>query len=349
MNRPKSYLFFFVHPSKYHLFKSLVNRLMADGHKVEIFIVTKDILEELVKAEGWKYLNIIKGGRRSALPALLNTIYFTLLTLWRLFIHTLGKKYDYFISDDLLSVIGRLRGIPAYHFQDDDIQVVPESKYLLSACNGVFAPEVTDLGEFNQKKIAYAGYHEWAYVHPNYFTPSREVIQTYFPKMDKFFIIRLVALTATHDLGKKGISNEELQRLIALLETKGEVLITAERPLPPDFEKYRIKIDPRDILHFLALADMFIGDSQTMCTEAALLGTPSLRYNSFVGKISTMNEIENKYKLSFGFLPGNFEGLINKVAELLSAEDKRPFASARKRIEEDKTDVNQFFYEYFTK
>jgi predicted glycosyltransferase len=311
--------------------------------------VTKDILEELIKAEGWEYRNILKGGRRSNLPSLLNTIYFTLLTLWRLFIYTLGKKYDYFISDDLLSVIGRLRGIPSYHFQDDDLQVVPESKYLLSTCTGVFAPEVTDLGVFNQKKISYAGYHEWAYVHPNYFAPSREVVQRYFPSIGRFFVVRLVALTATHDLGKKGITNEELLRLIALLETKGEVLITAERPLPSEFEKYRIKIDPRDILHFLAFAEMFIGDSQTMCTEAALLGTPSLRYNSFVGKISTMNEIENEYKLSFGFLPGNFNGLTDKVQELLAADDKNPFAEARKRIEKDKTDVNQIFYEYFTK
>lgn len=349
MSSKKRFLFFFVHPSKYHLFKNLITRLVQDGHHIEILIVTKDILEDLLKAEGWNYKNIIKGGRRSNLPPVINTVYFTLLTLLRLFTYTFGKKYDYFISDDLLSLVGKLKGVPSFHFQDDDITVVPESKYLLKSCTGVFAPDVTNLGEFNLKKIGYAGYHEWAYVHPEYFTPSREVLDKYFPQIGRFFVIRLVALTATHDLGKKGISNAELDRLIEMLESRGKVLITAERPLPARYEKFRIKIDPRDILHFLALADMFIGDSQTMCTEAALLGTPSLRYNSFVGRISTMNEIENKYKLSFGFLQGNFEGLIAKVGELLKAGDKSLFTHARKAIEADKIDVNKFFYEYFTK
>jgi predicted glycosyltransferase len=261
----------------------------------------------------------------------------------------MGKKYDYFLSDDLLTFVGKIKGVKSYHFQDDDLSVVPESRYLLSNSTGIFAPQVTNLGRYNARKIGYNGYHEWAYVHPKYFTPSRDVIQKYFPNIQKFYIIRLVSLTATHDLGKKGISDEDLDNLIVILKSKGQVLITAERALPEKYEPYRIKIDPRDILHFLALADLFIGDSQTMCTEAALLGTPSLRYNSFVGKISTMNEIEFKYELSHGFLPGNFDKLIAKVEELVKENDKGKYLEKRNKLVLEKDDINEFFYEFFSK
>ena len=43
---------------------------------------------------------------------------------------------------------------------------------------------------------------------------------------------------------------------------------------------------------------MFIGDSQTMTSEAAVLGVPSLRCNSFAGRISYINEQEFKYGLT---------------------------------------------------
>ena len=44
-----NYLFFFVHPSKFHVFKKTINHLKNNGHNVEILITSKDVLEELVK------------------------------------------------------------------------------------------------------------------------------------------------------------------------------------------------------------------------------------------------------------------------------------------------------------
>ena len=49
------FLFFFVHPSKYHLYRITINELIRRGHEVDIVITSKDVLEDLVKKEGWKY------------------------------------------------------------------------------------------------------------------------------------------------------------------------------------------------------------------------------------------------------------------------------------------------------
>ncbi|MBK7853743.1 MAG: hypothetical protein IPJ79_01455 [Bacteroidetes bacterium] len=63
-------------------------------------------------------------------------------------------------------------------------------------------------------------------------------------------------------------------------------------------------------------AHMYIGDSQTMAAEAAVLGTPSIRYNDFVGEISYLEELEHLYQLTFGFKTNNRQGMIDKITEL---------------------------------
>ena len=54
-----------------------------------------------------------------------------------------------------------------------------------------------------------------------------------------------------------------------------------------------------------------------MTSEAAILGTPALRFNDFVGKISSMEEKEQKYNITYGFKTNEFDKLILKVRELL--------------------------------
>ncbi len=58
--------------------------------------------------------------------------------------------------------------------------------------------------------------------------------------------------------------------------------------------------NPSDIYHALYYADLYIGDSQTIAAEKAVLGTPALRFNDFVGKIGYLEELEHKYGLTFG-------------------------------------------------
>ena len=57
-------LFFLVHPAKFHFHRVQVNELISRGHNVDILITNKDILEELVKEEGWEYTNIFPEGRK---------------------------------------------------------------------------------------------------------------------------------------------------------------------------------------------------------------------------------------------------------------------------------------------
>jgi uncharacterized protein len=69
--------------------------------------------------------------------------------------------------------------------------------------------------------------------------------------------------------------------------------------------------------HVLANASLLISDSQSMSVEAAMLGVPSLRFSSFAGKISVLEELEHKYKLTFGIDPSSPNKLLFKIEDII--------------------------------
>ncbi|MBX7045887.1 MAG: DUF354 domain-containing protein [Ignavibacteria bacterium] len=299
-----------------------MNELIARGHDVEIAITSKDVLENLVKEEGWKYTNIFPQGRKiKNVSPYISAVINLFRTIFRLNKLTKGKKYDLFVTDDLLAITGRLKGVPSVLFLDDDLAAVPEFFFLLKAANYVLAPRITEFGKYNQKKIGFEGFKQSAYLHPNHFQLNSEVLKKYDLYGKPYFLIRLVSLRATHDVGKKGITNEDCRRLISMLEKKGRVIINAEREVEDEFKKYVVRNEPKDIIHILAGANIFISDSQTMSAEAGMLGVPYIRFNDFIGKIGYLNDMEQNYKLGFGIKTADREKLFEKVNELLTTEN----------------------------
>jgi predicted glycosyltransferase len=95
--------------------------------------------------------------------------------------------------------------------------------------------------------------------------------------------------------------------------------------------------------HVLAMSSLLISDSQSMSVEAAMLGVPSLRYSSFAGKISVLEELEHKYNLTYGIQIGKEEELMRKLDFLLSMKNlSLEFQTRRQRMHADKIDVTAF-------
>ena len=182
------------------------------------------------------------------------------------------------------------------------------------------------------------------YLHPKYFKPNREEIQTLYGNKDKYFILRFAKLNAFHDAGRTGIDNRIAEELIKILEPHGTIHITSERELEPQFEKYRINIDPRKIHHALYFAHLYIGDSQTMAAEAAVLGTPSLRFNDFVGKLGYLEELEHRHSLTYGIKTSEPEKLFSLTKQLLEQEDiKSVWAKKREQMLNSCIDLTAFW------
>ena len=157
--------------------------------------------------------------------------------------------------------------------------------------------------------------------------------------------MRFAKLNAHHDNGVSGITTEVAQHLIDMLSPHGRIYITSERELEPQFEQYRLQINPLDIHHVMAFATLYIGDSQSMAVEAAMLGVPSLRFNDFVGakKIGVMEELEHVYGLTYGISSHEPENLYAKIEELMAMPNLREeWQKRRAKMLAEKIDVTAF-------
>jgi hypothetical protein len=244
-----------------------------------------------------------------------------------------------------ISHVSKIFKMTSFILDDDDSDVEPLfAKFAHPFADYLVSPDVLKHERLKKNHLLYPGYHELSYLHPNRFTPDKSVLKKLKLKDDeKFFILRFNAFKAHHDIGAKGLMNDQKKQLISYLSQFGKVIITTEGSVNPEYSKYKFALSPTEIFSALYYATLFIGDSQTMTNESAVLGTPALRLNSFVGRISYLKEQEDTYKLAFGFKPHEFQKLMNKVKELLSMENlKEEWKLRKKNMMLDKIDVTSF-------
>ncbi len=336
------YLFHLGHPAHFHLFKNVISDLKDKDNQVAVLIKKKDLLEELLKESKIEYYNLLPKGRKDNKLGIALGMIETDLKLLRF---SLSYKPDIMIGTSYaISHVGKLLNIPSINVNEDDFDVVPlYCKLSYPWASAIITPIVCKTGKWRYKTINYSGYHELAYLHPHYFTPDKSVVSRYFDPEKPYFIIRFAKLTAYHDEGIKGIDRQKAKQIIEILKPYGDIYITSERSLEQEFEKYRMNIDPLDIHHVMAFAQLYIGDSQTMAAEAGLLGTPFVRFNDFVGRISYLAELEDNYHLGFGIPSSDENKLIPKISEMLQTPNLRAiYAERHNKMLTEKIDVTAF-------
>ena len=210
----------------------------------------------------------------------------------------------------------------------------------------ILSPRVCNNYSLEPYSVKYESYHELAYLHPNHFQADKKVVEKYFSADTPYFILRFSSLNAYHDAGIQGINTEIAQCLIDILKPHGRIYITSERELEPQFEPYRIKINTLDMHHVMAFSTLYIGDSQTMAAEAAVLGVPFVRFNDFVGRIGYLNELENVYHLGFGIKAsedGAAERMYEVVEDILATPNlKEEWQLRRQKMLSEKIDYAKF-------
>jgi predicted glycosyltransferase len=204
---------------------------------------------------------------------------------------------------------------------------------------------------FGKKHLRYNGYQELAYLHPNHFKPNPDVLKKLNINPDeKYFIVRFVAWTAHHDIGHKGISNDMKLRIVKELKKYGRVLITSEIPLPEEFEPYKIAVSPEKMHDLMYYATLLFGESATMASECAVLGTPAI-FLDFAGRGYTDDE-EKEYGLVYNFKNDEIsqEKALEKAIELVSNDNlKEECVLKRAKLLDEKIDVTEFMLKLIEK
>lgn len=329
------------HPAHVHYYRNLVKELEKNGCRV--FWTVKDIpvAKRLLDHYGFQYMVLPKKAD-GLVGKVFKQLYYD-ITLLRLCIR---EKIDIAIGTSVsVAHVSKISHVKSILFDDDDDDVQPlVTRYVNPFADALLSPDALKGKRKRQDTIYYPGYHELAYLHPRRFVPDAGVLaEAGLSKSEPFFIMRFNVFKAHHDVGIKGLTIEQKLRLIELLEPHGKIFITTERDIEPELRQYQLKISPEKIHSLMAFATMFLGDSQTMTSEATLLGTPAIKCNSLAGRLSVPNQIE-RYGLCFSFSPQNFDKMFAKVKSLLSISGlKAEWQIKRNKMLEGKIDVTSFW------
>lgn len=328
------------HPAHVHLLRQASEELKRHGHQVFFSVRDIPVAKRLMNFYGMEYIDLgkkkdsILGKGMTILKQDMRMLWF----VWR-------NKIDVGLSSGIvLSHVSKLSKMKSFVFDDDDDAAEPlVVKFAHPYSDAVFTPSA--IKRQTENAIYYDGCHELAYLHPNHFKPDVSVLEKAgLHVRDKFYILRFVAFKGHHDVGQGGISLEQKRRVVKLLAQYGKVIITSEREIEPEFEQYRLPVPPEDILSLMYYATMFIGDSQTMTSESAIMGVPALKCNTFAGKLSVPNELEQKYGLCYAYHPDSFEQFYEHIERLLKQPDlKKIWMEKREKFLSDKIDVSSFF------
>ncbi len=332
------------HPAHVHLFRHFMGEMKAAGH--EVVVTAKNVASITNLLTRYQIPFITTGRKKDGIGwKVLFEFFHVMQVLWLV----VTKRIDYGIGVSMvLPVVSTLTGMTSICLDDDDVAVTPVFGKFVSRANVILTPDALAYENRGANHISHAGYHELAYLHPDRFRPNPAILDEVGVLPDEpFFVMRFNAFKAHHDGGALGLSSAQKRALVALLEPHGKLFITTERDIDPELKQYQVPVSPEKIHSLMSYATLFIGDSQTMISEAALLGTPAIKLNSFAGRLSIPNEIEQRYGLCYSFLPADFDSMLLRINELLEMPDlKAEWRRRQARMLADKIDLTSFLVDF---
>ena len=274
------YLFFTNTPAHVHLYKHAVRRLRDRGHEVLVlardYTCTVDLLE-------WYDLPFVTYGTcdtsKSSLLSRLPAHYVRAILNARRFDPDL-----IFGMGSYAAHTGAVTRTPTVLLIDSE----PASfDHAISTplARTILTPHTfrKDLGEDH---YVFPGFKECAYLHPSVYEPNPSIRDRLGLERDEpYAILRLNAFGSQHDVGKRGLTSDDRRRIVDRLDEYATVLVSDESGEADlsGMPARTFDLHPALMHDALAEADLLVADTQTMVTEAALLGTPAIRSNSFVG------------------------------------------------------------------
>ena len=327
------------HPAHVHFYRNPINELETRGHEVHVVTKKRPLAIDLLNAYNIEHE---VAGR------------------WRIQHHNRLKTGLSFFSFefDVINAVGKynpdvvtgIGNIPLAHASSifDCTSVIFTDTEHASFANSItfpfadyiYTPEFcrSDIGPKHRK---YPSYHELAYLHPTRFTPDPNVLDKIgLNEDDRFVILRTVDWNAIHDVGDSGI--DCIHDIVEGFERRGtNVLITAEGEIPEPLTDRRISIESHRIHNLMYYADLYIGESATMATESAVLGTPAIYISTY--ECGNTNELDEQYGLVFNYHNDErqqdaFERAISILEDYSTEEWER----RRKRMLEDRIDLTPF-------
>jgi uncharacterized protein len=264
-----------VHPAHALFFHHAIAALKEGGAEVAIASRDKDVLVPVL--DGLGHAHEVLTAARDGVAGLAGELAVRDWRLWRM---ARAFRPDVMASCGGVSIshVGKLLGIPSLSFYDTEHAAL-QNRLTIPFITEWHVQESWTGPEARGRTFRFAGTRHSAYLHPDHFVPDAERAERAgWDRTRDNFLVRIVAWKANHDIGKAGLTVEELRAVVAELSRRGRVHISSEGPLPDEFEPFRYRGGVLDFHHLLAHCRLLFAESATVSTEAVTLGVPTVFY-----------------------------------------------------------------------
>ena len=324
------------HPTDVNVFRNVIKKLEDTGHSTKVTARDKENTVELLKTYGldYKVSPHYKGMLNKALG----------LPRADYFVYKVAKEFspDVFVSagTPYAAQVSKIFGKPHIAFPNTEHAKI--AIYLSKPFTDLICTPTFFKRDFGKKQRRFNGFNEFTYIHPNYFTPDKSILENLGLQEDGYILIRFSSLDSHHDLSAKGFDfkdENEVLEFINKLEEFGRVVITSEVKIGSKFEKFKINV-PFDKWHdFLYYAKMYIGEGAKTASEGAILGVPSIYVSNT--RRGYLDELEERYDMAYT-IPDREEALKKAIALLSEDNLKEKWHSKRNRMLKEKIDTVEF-------
>lgn len=278
------------HPAWSHQFKNIIQRINEDGETL-VLGVNKERDLELLDTFGIKYERVAESTGIGVLQK--GWLFIKLCFVYTRRVRRFNPDILIGGASPMMAVAAWLTRKPHVIFEDTEV-----SKFSLNICRMfstcIMTPQ-TFLWDLGKKHLRTPIYKELFYLHRD-FKPNPDVLRQNGIDPDRpFALVRFVAWNASHDVGMRGLSDEDKIRFVKKVEELMPVYISSESELPEALKGYQYTLPFDQVHHLLYYATLVFSEGKTVASEAAMLGTYAFYLNQI--ESGPTNEQEARFQL----------------------------------------------------
>ncbi len=277
------------HAAEVNFFRPLIQRLQGRNDTVLVTGHYKPDVAELMSALGIEHVKL--SDMWSSPLGIVATAAFRTLKMLRI-----ARRFRFQIMvarvGAEIGVVGRILGVRAISFDENEYATLQ-----LAFCRRLAHVVCTGMGyekSLGAKQIRFNALPQLVYTHPARFTPNIADLKVNgFDPAEPYVVLRLSAWKALHDIGYRGVSEEDALALVKRLSKHARVIVSRPGGLPASLHRYSHPVPAEKVLHLLAFARLYLGEGGSMAAEAACLGTPAI----WMSPLEFMVQVVDKYAL----------------------------------------------------
>jgi len=311
-------LFDVSHPAHVQFMTPIGRLLQERGFEIRFAGRSKDTTEELLRDSGFTFSTVSRAATRRTYVTDARELAQRTLAL-----RTIIRRWNpqVVLTRNPSGILAGFRSGTWTVFDTDDGKAAGLHYRLAAPFADVVTSSTHDPEGHGSRHLRYPALKAHAFLHPDRFRAAGAArAEVGLGDDEPLHVVRWSRHDASHDRGIKGMTAEGRAQVVARLRTRGAVLESAEGEPPRLLTDAGARdVSPSRFLDLLATAEVCVTDGQSVASEAAVLGIPTLRLSGFTGRVWYLTMLEER-GLVTNFTAGEDDELLTALAGVLDQQ-----------------------------